>query len=151
MKYKNSIALLAIVLLAAGAFLIYYSFNAANATTGASRLSAVQPAQANITKAINITASYIEQVNKSSYLVFYPNLKQAYTYLDKAEGIKNEDPSLAFSTLNMAYSSAQGQLASIDRYEYISLYITIILTAITAIALYLIMKPVNPKSSGNGK
>ena len=43
-------------------------------------------------------SAYVESVNESGYLIFYPNLTQAYSYLDKAQAAYNKSPEAAVRT-----------------------------------------------------
>jgi hypothetical protein len=103
--------------------------------------SANQSNRGNITTEINSTASYIEQVNQSSYLIFYPNLTSAYKYLEMARNESQLNQDYALSLLAKARESAQTEQNLILRYQNISLYSLAALTVFLAIVLYVFMKP----------
>jgi hypothetical protein len=107
------------------------------------KVSAQQPVinSTNITMLINSTQSFINQVNKSGYLVFYPNLAQSYKYLDMAKNVYQSNQTDAYYLLAEARSSAQMQLQSINKYRQISLYAMVILAIVSSVLLYIYMKP----------
>jgi predicted PurR-regulated permease PerM len=98
----------------------------------------------NMTETINSTATYINTVNQSGYLVFYPNLVQAYGYLNQAKNQSQTNPQYAYLLLAKARSSAQSQEAQIDQYKTDSLYVLIALAFILVISVYLLMRPYKP-------
>ncbi|MCL4372201.1 hypothetical protein M1373_02685 [Candidatus Marsarchaeota archaeon] len=132
-RYGAALLAMAIVIFASIALLSMYQKPQSNAY-----LATVS--QASINASINKTESLLNEVNKSSYLIFYPNLKQAYSDLSKAKSIANEDPGLAENLLNLSYASAQSQLSSINKYRNISFVIMLLLTAVSAVALYRLMR-----------
>ena len=58
---------------------------------------------------INGAQAYVDMVNQSGYLIFYPNLTQAYGYLNQASGIYNKSPDAAVLYANEAVDSARVQ------------------------------------------
>ncbi|MCL4404912.1 hypothetical protein M1583_02895 [Candidatus Marsarchaeota archaeon] len=92
-----------------------------------------------INASINRTEQILNIANKSSYLIFYPNLAKPYSYLAKAQSIAKEDPGLAANLLQIAYNDTQEQIDYINGYRYDSLYVMLLLTAISAYALYKII------------
>ncbi len=102
--------------------------------------------------AINSTASFINMVNQSGYLIFYPNLTQAYSYLNLAKQDSQSNPGYSYLLLTRAKASAQAELNSIDQYRSDSLYILVIFAILLAILLYLLMMPRGAgKSVGRAK
>jgi hypothetical protein len=95
MRLALPIALLAISLMAAGAYA--QQLGAANYT--------VSYANATVASA----SAYVESVNQSGYLIFYPNLTQAYAYLNKANAAYNTSPDAAVIYAQEARASAAVQ------------------------------------------
>ncbi len=87
--------------------------------------------------AINSTYSYINSVNESSYLIFYPNLTAAYHFISLAGNATNQDS--AYALLNEARSSAMEQETRINYYKAVSAYVlaasTIGLVALLALLM----------------
>lgn len=92
--------------------------------------------------AINSTAAFINRVNQSGYLVFYPNLTGAYANLNLAKNESQVNPPFAYQLLAKARSSAQSQEDAINQYKGDSLYVLVILAILLVILLYLLMKPI---------
>ncbi|MGC8647628.1 MAG: hypothetical protein ACP5SA_02285 [Candidatus Micrarchaeia archaeon] len=135
MKARSASAVLAFALALACASAVFLGFASAQA----------QPQNAttyNISAEINMTERYINMVNKSAYIIFYPNLTSAYSYLEKAENISRSDPAYASELLYDARRSAGEQLASIYRYRNESVLALSVVAVILAIALYWYMRPV---------
>ena len=110
-------------------------FSQANYTSGSANLT------------INQTAQYISAINQSGYLVFYPNLTQAYSYLNRSIGLERTAPSSAVMYANMARDSAASEYARISTYKQDSLIVLIVYTAITALILRMYMKPIGKTSA----
>lgn len=66
---------------------------------------------------VSNAAYYLSQVNESGYLIFYPNLTQAYVNLLKAESIYNTSPASAVVLANKAVSEASTEYARIGTYK----------------------------------
>ncbi|MGC8586560.1 MAG: hypothetical protein ACP5K5_03400 [Candidatus Micrarchaeia archaeon] len=136
MKVRSASAVLAFALALACASAVFLGFASAQA----------QPHQNtttyNISTEINMTERYINMVNKSAYIIFYPNLTSAYSYLEKAKNISRSDPAYASELLYDARRSAGEQLASIYRYRNESVLALSVVAVILAIALYWYMRPV---------
>ncbi|MGD0729560.1 MAG: hypothetical protein ABR981_05785 [Candidatus Micrarchaeaceae archaeon] len=104
----------------------------------------------NLTIAINSTQSYIETVNQSSYLVFYPNLSTAYNDLALARNESSINISDAYMLLGKAKESAEEAQSRISQYKTISLYLLVIVGVILAFSLYVLMSPSKaPKRKNN--
>jgi len=104
----------------------------------------------NLTIAINSTQSYIETVNQSSYLVFYPNLSTAYNDLALARNESSINISDAYMLLGKAKGSAEEAQSRISQYKTISLYLLVIVGVILAFSLYVLMSPSKaPKRKNN--
>jgi hypothetical protein len=95
----------------------------------------------NITVAINTTAAFINRVNQSGYLVFYPNLAEAYNYLNLARQNSQTNTQYAYLLLTNANGSAQAELNRINQYKSDSLYVLIVSAILLAIMLYILMMP----------
>ncbi len=96
--------------------------------------------QANAT--IKLVSTYINTINMSSYLIFTPNLKSAYAYLDKAKSVYKTSPSLAVSYALQARDAAQQAYEEIGTYREMAFYVMLAFTVATLATLYIFMKPV---------
>jgi hypothetical protein len=105
--------------------------------------------QTSINNSINSTAAFINNVNQSGYLIFYPNLSAAYNYLQLAkENAISGNVTYSYILLARAKQSAQVELESMDKYKTDSLYLLIASTIVLAIILYMLMMP---KEKGKAK
>lgn len=95
----------------------------------------------NISASINSTRSYVDMVNQSAYLIFYPNLTAAYGYLDSAVNVSRTNPAYAQVLLGRARESARIQLAAIDGYRTWSFYILAAASVLFAVLLERLMRP----------
>ncbi|MCL4381312.1 MAG: hypothetical protein M1331_03130 [Candidatus Marsarchaeota archaeon] len=107
----------------AGAPVAQQQANAANISAGAKPLYNASL----INNSINQTREYIQTVNRSAYLVFYPNLSLAQNYLNKSISLQanatmpaQEKAAGIYALLAKAKSSAYEQQAIIYRYRAIS-------------------------------
>ena len=89
---------------------------------------------------INNTYLYIETINESGYLIFYPNLSQSYSLLNKAKEIVNQSPSVAIDLANEAKASADNAYQKIQSYKYASFLVVLILLFIFSYLLYKTIK-----------
>lgn len=104
------------------------------ATAGAqSQVTSPTVAYANLT--VSNAAYYISQVNESGYLIFYPNLTQAYADLFKAESMYNTSPSTAVVYANKAVNEAASEYLRISGYRNESVIGMAALTAVFAVVL----------------
>jgi hypothetical protein len=117
------------------AVLIFYS-TIAHAAQFPSSVSS-----SNLTMAINSTATFINNINQSGYLIFYPNLTTAYKDLNLARNESQINPPYAYELLASARSSAQSQENSINQYKSDSLYVLIFFAVVLVIFLYVLMVP----------
>lgn len=115
------------------AMLIFYIPSAQAQNTSISNIS--------INKSINDTASYINSVNQSGYLIFYPNMTGAYNYLQLARNESSINPQYSYLLLSKARGSASEQQEMIDRYKKDSLYALVLSSIILVFMLYVLMKP----------
>lgn len=100
---------------------------------------------ANIITYYNTTSAYVAQVNQSTYLIFKPNLTQAYIYLDQANTLLSSNTTnttRVAQLLQSASASATTAQQKIYGYRTLSAVVMIILTIIVAFVLYKQMKPI---------
>ncbi len=117
--------------------LFLFSYAGAQPASGGAR---------SINATINSTAAYIQLVNESGYLIFYPNVTNATGLYNKAVNISASDPAAALTLLSEAHDSAQQQLQQISIYRNDSFVVVAIIFAASALVLYFVMRA--PK---NGK
>lgn len=79
--------------------------------------------------------SYVNAVNQSGYIIFYPNLTQAYDYIGKAQNISLTSPGSAVLYAKDAVASANSEYQRISRYKFDSLVALLIFSGATAYAL----------------
>ena len=91
---------------------------------------------ANFSLALNKTLAYIGNVNQSNYLIFYPKLEQAYSYVSRANSTFSKDPTQAYALLLDARESAAMQLDHMYNYRTISFYVMLVVTIATGAWLY---------------
>jgi hypothetical protein len=111
-----------------------------------------QVVQANYNKSearavISNATAYLTTVNESAYLIFYPKLKQAYSYLNTSQLLLNSSPNASVEYANLAVASARSAYENINVYRDASVVVATILTVITALFLYRFMKPVKKTRS----
>ncbi len=90
--------------------------------------------QANLT--IQNVSSYVAMVNESSYLIFSPNLTQAYLYLGKAQQVYTTSPSTAVEYADLAKQSAGSAYSDISSYRSYSLLAMLVFAGVTGFLLY---------------
>ena len=95
----------------------------------------------NVTLAINDTAQYIQQVNQSAYLIFYPNLTQAYSYLNQAKNASQKSPSYAQLLLTKASESAQQQQNILNSEKSDATIAVAVLFFVSTVSLFMAMRP----------
>ncbi len=99
----------------------------------------------NFSMLYNSTATYISTVNESTYLIFKPNLTDAYALLYAANAVASTNPALASRRLLEARQAADEANAANERYSRAALAITSLLAAITSVAIYLQTRPYRAK------
>jgi hypothetical protein len=102
-------------------------------------------AYANIT--INNAIGVVNAVNESGYLLFYPDLSQAYADLNRSMSLYNASPSASVVLANRAAQEASDQYLKISAYKQESLVIMLILTAFFAYLMVLVVRPISAKKS----
>jgi hypothetical protein len=98
---------------------------------------------------ISNATDYINLINLTSYLFFSPNLTLAYYYLNKSHAAYNKSPSLAADYANKAYAAAKEQGSKIDSYKRQSVWLVILVIAVSGLLLYLFMRPVKKGARRN--
>jgi hypothetical protein len=97
-------------------------------------------AEANLS--ISNTSAYLNTVNESSYLIFAPDLKQAYSYLDEANYLRNKSPDSAILYSNLATAAARNAYGDIESYRKVSVAGALVFTIIMGLILYRFMSSV---------
>ena len=118
-------------------FILFYSvYSVSAASPGYAMVAANQ--------SIKNATAYLQTVNESGYLVFYPpNLSAAYSYLNRSEAAySNKSPALAVEYADKAISSAKNSYSQIGYYRTASIIVMLVFTAIVGLLLYRRMKPV---------
>ena len=113
---------------------------------GAQTFGSASKASANTT--INNAITVLNEVNESGYLIFYPNLTQAYADLNKSMQVYNVSPSASEVLANRAEAEAQAQYQQINTYRQDSIGVMLFLTAILAYIVVIVARPVPGKSRG---
>lgn len=103
-------------------------------------LAAAQP-QLGIGAAINRTAAILDTANQSGYLIFYPNLTQAYADYYRAVNISANASNYTetYALLNRSAYIAGSEEARISAYSGYSVVVLAVLGAATAVVLYRFM------------
>lgn len=122
--------LVLLLLFAAPFFISAQSVNQSNFTSR----------QANLT--VENATNYVAMINESSYLVFSPNLAQAYSYLNMAS---HSPPSSAVLYARLAVRSAQNAYSDIGIYRELGAFGALVFTIIIAFLLYRVMIPVRKR------
>jgi hypothetical protein len=104
------------------------------------------PAQARAI--INETTSFVNTINESGYIIFYPRLSGAYSYLSNATKIYNTSPDLAVSFSIKAREIATEEENRIESYAYIAFVAMLIFTLSMLFLLYIYMKPIKKARKG---
>ncbi len=101
-----------------------------------------QPMNSSVANQINYTYSYIQHVNESAYLIFYPNLSRAYALTAQANASTGKGNFTgAIALLQMAQDSAAQQYKIIEGSSTAATYIMLAITFATVSLLYFIMLP----------
>lgn len=119
------------------ALLLIVSMNAQSQSFGNANYTSAQASQI-----INSTWTYVNTINQSSYLIFYPNLNASYQYLNQSQGVYKTSPNLAVAYAYLAKKYADKEYARIGTYRNNSLIVMLIFSVIMLAAVYLVMKPV---------
>ena len=87
-------------------------------------------------------ADFVNLVNESGYLVFYPNLTQAYADLGRAGQFLNTSPSSSIVYANKAAAEAMAQYQIISRNRQTAAIVMLAISLLSGLALYRLSKPV---------
>ncbi len=121
-------------------FFVFFLLAGGGALAHAYNFTLPRGAPSNFSATFNSTLSYISTVNRSAYLVFYPNLTAAYGELYMARENYSTDAPLAYSHIANARTDAASQLARIDSYRPLALGAMVVLSAAAAAWLYVVMR-----------
>ncbi|MDE1874354.1 MAG: hypothetical protein KGI04_04550 [Candidatus Micrarchaeota archaeon] len=100
------------------------------------------PTIAYANETVSNAAYYLSQVNESGYLIFYPNLTQAYSDLFKAESTYNTSPSSAVVFANKAVDEANTEYQRISTYRSESAVVMVAFTIFFVLLLGRVARPV---------
>ena len=106
------------------------------------------PTAAYANQTVSNASYYLSQVNESGYLIFYPNLTQAYSDLFKAESAYNTSPATAVVYANKAVGEAAGEYARISDYRAESI---IVMSASIAVLIVLLGRVARQVKRQKGK
>ncbi len=95
-----------------------------------------------VSAVINQTAAYINTVNQSGYLIFYPNLTSSYSFLNKSKQAYGNNLSESMFYANRAKSSAEDAYTKIESYKYYSAITLLVLAIALGALIYLYMLPI---------
>lgn len=126
--------------------LFLFSLLAVFALASAMSVSNTTPHLANQT--LNHAIAVVALVNESSYLIFYPDLAQAYADLGRAQSLYNASPESSIVFANKAIAEANAQYQIISSHRNQAVVAMLVLTAIFAIMLSRLMKPVRGRGRG---
>jgi hypothetical protein len=102
-------------------------------------------------RTINNALSVIDAVNQSGYLIFYPNLTQAYAYLNRSMTVLNASPEASVVLANKASNEAMSQYEQIGAYRQQSLVVMLALTVVLAVLLSRLLRPVAVRTGRKSK
>lgn len=78
-------------------------------------------------------------INQSGYLIFNPNLSQAYAYLNRAQQTINSSPDASVSYSYAAESSANDSFQNIRNYAQYAFAVMFMIALFFGILLYFLM------------
>ncbi len=118
-------------------FILFYSVYSVSASSPIYTMMAANQSIKNAT-------AYLQTVNESGYLFFYPsNLSAAYSYLNRSEtAYSHKSPTLAIGYSDKAIALAKSSYLQISYYRTASIMVMLIFTAVIGLLLYRLMKPV---------
>ena len=99
---------------------------------------------ASIAMRINNTLSYINEVNGSAYLIFYPNLSIAYNDINAAKNVSGNTSKINYLLLS-AENNAKYEYNMLNDYRYISFIVMIFFVIISGFILYKFSTPYKNK------
>ncbi len=127
-------------------FILFYSVYSVGAASPAYTMMTANQSIKNAT-------AYLQTVNESGYLFFYPsNLSAAYSYLNKSKtAYAHNSPALAVEYSDTAMTLAKGSYLQIGYYRTVSIIVMLVFTVIVGLLLYRLMKPVKATVSKRGR
>lgn len=110
------------------------------------QLTTINYTQSQANTIIKNATNYVSQINQSGYLIFYPDLKQAYASLNRSMFLYSHGAySASVPYANQAVYYATLAYQNIGVYRYLGFAIVIAFTAAVGFALYKLMKPTKAK------
>ncbi len=91
---------------------------------------------------LNESQSYVDAINQSGYLLFYPNLTKAYNDLNMSRNYLNNSINSSIYYANLAKSDANSEYSKISQYKQNSFYAMLIFTVASGLVLYAVMQKV---------
>ncbi len=137
LRYRELVALALII---SAAVLVSAGIGVGTGIANSSNSTVRAVANSSIIGRLNYTVDYVEMVNRSAYLIFYPNLAKAYSYIDEANAIAESDPARAASLLDMAVEYSRVQLDMLNGLRDYSLVVLTIITALLGFEMYRLMR-----------
>ncbi len=108
-----------------------------------------QPVLSNITQqtaneTLTKAEAYVQTINESGFLIFYPNLKQAYASLTMAQKLLNKSPTQSIEYSLKAEAQAKEAYEELNKYRVGSSLVMLVLTVAFGILLAYIIRKHNP-------
>ncbi len=97
---------------------------------------------------LNSATAYVNAINGSGYLIFYPNLTQAYGYLNKSQSALNASPNASEYYAGLAMNSAKVEYDRIESYKYYSALVLLVSTLMLGALIYLYLLPIKKVHAG---
>jgi hypothetical protein len=121
-------------------FLLFSFFALFAIASAQAQIGATTKQTANQT--LNTANSTLELVNESGYLIFYPNLTQAYADLSKAQSLYNTSPSGTIVFADKAMNEANAEYQRISGYRTYSMVAMLVFTVFFLVLLFRVIVPV---------
>ncbi len=90
---------------------------------------------ASISIRINNTLSYVNEVNGSAYLIFYPNLSTAYNDINAAKNISGNTSKINYLLVG-AKNNATYERNMLNGYRYVSFIVMVVFAILSGFILY---------------
>ncbi|MDE1804392.1 MAG: hypothetical protein KGH59_01250 [Candidatus Micrarchaeota archaeon] len=111
--------------------------------SGAQSVSSANYSVAYASQTINTTLAYIDNVNQSGYLIFYPHLSAAYNYIGEAQKAYRSSPNTAVEYAALAMRSAQEEYSRISSFRAASFAVMSFFTIVSFALMYAVMRRVS--------
>jgi len=118
------------------------------AVAGAQTAVISAPSKAYANQTINQAAAAIEIVNESAYLIFYPNLTQAYADLSNAQSAYNTSTASVIFYASKAMQEANLQYQQLNTYRNVSIAVMLFFSLVFALLIIRVVRPVEQKRRG---